>query len=276
MELHGKDAQIVVISRFGLIPKRGQPGQWRLIQDLSHPPGHSINDGIDKDLCSLVYVTVDIAIEQITKLGQGSRLAKIDIQHAYHIIPIHPQDRPLIGMQFEGRVFLDTTLPFGLRSAPKIFTAVADALEWVLRDQGDRWIMHYLDDYLTIGSPESEECQHNMAVMSECCRRLGVPLKLEKMEGPTTCLEFLGITLDTCRMEARLSEARVEALMSELDRQARRRCRKRELLSLISQLAHTCKIVRVGRIFLRRLISLATRAKRLYHWLHMSQDVGWT
>ncbi len=157
------------------------------------PPGHSINDGIDKDLCSLVYVTVDIAIEQITKLGQDSRLAKIDIQHAYHIIPIHPQDRPLIGMQFEGRVFLDTTLPFGLRSAPKIFTAVADALEWVLRDQGERWIMHYLDDYLTIGSPESEECQHNMAVMSECCRRLGVPLKLEKIEGPTSCLSSWGL-----------------------------------------------------------------------------------
>ncbi len=133
--------------------------------------------------------------------------------------------------------------------------------------------MHYLNDYLTIGSPESEECQHNMAVMSECCRRLGVPLKLEKMEGPTTCLEFLGLTLDTCQMEARLSEAKVEALMSELDRwQARRRCRKRELLSLIGQLAHACKIIRVGRIFLRRLISLATRAKRLYHWLHMSQD----
>ena len=85
-----------------------------------------------------MYVTVDMAIEQITKLGQGSRLAKIDIQHAYRIIPIHPQDRPLVGMQFEGRVFLDTTLPFGL---PKIFTAVADALEWVLRDQGVRWII---------------------------------------------------------------------------------------------------------------------------------------
>ncbi len=134
VEQHGEDAQIAVISRFGLIPKRGQPSQWRLIQDLSHPLGCSINDGIDKDLCSLVYVTVDMAIEQITKLGQGSRLAKIDIQHAYRIIPIHPQDRLLVGMQFEGRVFLDTTLPFGLRSAPKIFTAVADALKWVLRD----------------------------------------------------------------------------------------------------------------------------------------------
>ncbi len=40
-------------------------------------------------------------------------------------------------MQFEGRVFLDTTLPFGLRSAPKIFTAVADALEWGVEMGGE-------------------------------------------------------------------------------------------------------------------------------------------
>ncbi len=46
-------------------------------------------------------------------------------------------------------------------------------------------ILNFISTILTIGSPESEECQYNMAVMSECCRRLGVPLKLEKMEDPT-------------------------------------------------------------------------------------------
>ena len=35
------------ISSFGVIPKRGQPGKWRLIVDLSSPEGSSINDGID-------------------------------------------------------------------------------------------------------------------------------------------------------------------------------------------------------------------------------------
>ena len=42
----------VHISRFGVIPKNHNPDKWRLIVDLSHPKGHSVNDGIPKDLCS--------------------------------------------------------------------------------------------------------------------------------------------------------------------------------------------------------------------------------
>ena len=54
----------VHISRFGVIPK-GQTGKWRLIVDLSHPKGHSVNDGISKPLCSLKYITIDDAIKEI-------------------------------------------------------------------------------------------------------------------------------------------------------------------------------------------------------------------
>ena len=41
----------VQISSFGVIPK-STPGKWRLILDLSSPHGKSVNDGIDKTLCS--------------------------------------------------------------------------------------------------------------------------------------------------------------------------------------------------------------------------------
>ena len=45
--------KIKQISRVGVIPKGHTPGKWRLIVDLSSPTGHSVNDGIDSDLCSL-------------------------------------------------------------------------------------------------------------------------------------------------------------------------------------------------------------------------------
>ena len=41
------------ISRFGIIPKKYQPGKWRLILDLSSPAGHSVNDGIPKESFSV-------------------------------------------------------------------------------------------------------------------------------------------------------------------------------------------------------------------------------
>ena len=48
----------VQISRFGVIPKRNS-SSWRLILDLSSPEGWSVNNGIDSDLCSLSYVSIE-------------------------------------------------------------------------------------------------------------------------------------------------------------------------------------------------------------------------
>ena len=55
------------ISRFGVIPKSHQSDKWRLITDLSHPTGSSVNDGIPPTLCSLSYVSIDDAIQKILK-----------------------------------------------------------------------------------------------------------------------------------------------------------------------------------------------------------------
>ena len=55
--------------------------------------------------------------------------------------------------------------------------------------------------------------------------------------------------------------------------------RKRELLSLIGTLSHACKVVRSGRAFLRRLITLSTGVKRLDHFIRLSKcarsDIEW-
>ena len=92
---------------------------------------------------------------------------------------------------------MDSALPFGLRSAPKIFTAVADALQWVMLDVGVSAVDHYLDDLVTIGRPSSPECQQNLDRILAVCAELGVPLATDKLEGPSHCLTFLGIELDT-------------------------------------------------------------------------------
>lgn len=70
-------------------------------------------------------------------LGEGTSLVKIDV-----IVPVHPDDRPLLGMSFQGRQFADATLPFGLRSAPKIFNALADAMLWIMKACGIAYLMH--------------------------------------------------------------------------------------------------------------------------------------
>lgn len=48
---------------------------------------------------------------------------------------------------------MDLMLPFGLRSAPKIFNAVANALAWHLQSEGIPHIHHYLDDFIIVAPP---------------------------------------------------------------------------------------------------------------------------
>ena len=92
------------VSKFGVIPKSNQPGKWRLIVDLSSPKEACVNDGIQKERCSLQYVKIDEVVDTIVSLGGGTELAKIDIKSAYRIVPIHPEDKPLLGMRWQGKI----------------------------------------------------------------------------------------------------------------------------------------------------------------------------
>ena len=261
----------VHISRFGIIPKKHQKGKWRMIVDLSHPQGRSINDGISSELCSLSYTKLDEIVESIWKLGPGTQLAKIDIKNAYRIIPVHPSDRHLLAMEWKGLIYVDTVLPFGLRSAPKIFNSVADALEFILKRCGVKEVKHYLDDFLTIGAPNSSECARNMQLMQLICKQLGVPLAIHKSEGPYFCLVYIGFELDTVNMIVRLPAeklARYESLISEWVQ--KKSCTKHELDSLIGQLHHAAAVVKPGRSFLRRMIVLSKVATKPWHHLRLN------
>lgn len=264
---------IVQLSPLGVIPKKGRPNCWRLIMDLSAPQAHSVNDGIAKELCSLHYSSLDDAAAKVSELGPGALLAKMDIRQAYRNIPVAPEDKPLLGLQWNGQIYIDQVLPFGLRSAPMIFSAIADALLWIMLKKGVSWGIHYIDDFLTIGAPYSEECARNTQIMQSVCDEAGLPIEPSKSLGPTTSLVFLGILIDSEKGELRLPQEKLTQLQDMISQwRGRKACRKRELLSLIGSLSHACKVVRSGRTFLRRLIDLSTKAVRLDHFIRLNEE----
>ena len=261
------------VSRFGVIPKGRDANRWRLITDLSHPAGASVNDGINQSWCSLTYITVEEVSQRVVALGRGALMAKVDIKSAYRLVPIHPEDRPLLGVQWAGQCFIDLMLPFGLRSAPKIFTAIADALEWCIRRRGVNDVEHYLDDFIVFGPPASPVCQHSLDILSEECEALGVPLAVEKTCGPTTCLTFLGIEVDTMEAVLRLPAEKLERLRSYTAEWAQKRsCTKRDLESLVGFLQYCCKVVRPGRSFLRRMIALQSAVVSPHHHIRLGAE----
>ena len=201
----GKKYRHLHVSRFGVIPKSHQPNKWRLIVDLSHPPDWSVNTGISRELCSMAYVTNDDAVRKLVSVGKGALMSKIDIKSAFRLIPVHPANRHLLGMEWNGQFYITLTHAC-LLACPKLFNVIADLLEWILYDRGVSYVLHYLDDYFTVGGPDSPECRRNLDIIMKICKILGIPLALEKVAGPATSLDFLGILLDSLRMEAQLPQ----------------------------------------------------------------------
>ncbi len=252
----------VQCSPFGVIPKKGKPGRWRLIVDLSAPEAHSVNDGIDRELARVTYTTVDEVIRKVMDLGVGARLAKADVKAAYRNVPVHPRDRWLLGMRWNDEVFVDGTLPFGLRSAPLLFSTLGDAIEWMATRKGAAWLRHYLDDFVAVGRKGTVDCERAMLIFKEVCGRLGMPLEESKEEGPSEVLTFLGLEIDSIKMEVRLPQEKLMEMRALLKRwRGMKACKRRDLESLVGSLNHACKAIMPGRAFKRRLQDLMTSEK---------------
>ena len=158
------------ISSFGVIPKKGQPGKWCLIVDFSSPGGAGVNNGIDpQDFC-LQYIKVDQVICMVSHYGPAALMAKFDVESTYQNIPLHPDDRSLLGMRWRGKFYVDLSLPFGLPSAPIIFNSVADMVEWILLHKHHLPdTLHHLDDFITAGPLQSFQCCYNLNTAVSVC-----------------------------------------------------------------------------------------------------------
>ena len=121
------------VSPVGADPK--PDGSCRLLLDLSQPAGDSVNEAIDKDEFPCKYTHFDAATDLVFRMGRGCYLTKIDIKHAYRLLPVRMEDWPLLMYYWKGQYYVDVKLPFGGRSSASIFTSFADLVCWVLNEK---------------------------------------------------------------------------------------------------------------------------------------------
>eukprot|EP00731_Ephydatia_muelleri_P011199 Em0006g93a len=185
-------------------------------------------------------MTMDHAVALLSQYGQD---AKIDLKAAFRLIPVQAADWVHLGICWRRQFYVDTCLPFGLRSAPALFNHYAEALDWIMANNYGAQLLHYLDDFLLVGPPGKDTCQEAMSRMLTVCDQLGIPVASEKLEGPTTALTFLGIVLDTSAQQLRLPPDKLEELTGLIRSWlSRHKATKRELLSLIGKLSFAAKL----------------------------------
>ena len=256
----------------GVVPKKHST-DWRTIYHLSYPPGDSINDHIPKDPFSLSYVRVDDAIHILQSLGKGAFMAKTDLKSAFRLIPIHPNDWSLLGIYWQSQYYVDMYLPFGVRSGPFLFNLLSDGLEWILKhNYGLQYVIHILDDFF-IAERTKLSCLSSFSTLLRVFMSLKAPVVASKTIGPSQVVEFMGIVLDSVRMEARLPQdklTRINELLTPFKQ--RHSVRLVELQSLIGTLQFACKVVVPGRTFLQRAINLTRGVPSRFHHVRLNRE----
>ena len=199
------------ISPIGAVEK--SDGSVRLIMDLSQPKERSVNDFIFKEDFPTEYVHFDVATHLVRQLGRGCLLSKIDIKHAFRLLPVRPEDWPLLVYCWEGLFFVDLKLPFGGRSSPSIFTDFADLLCWVLTTEYKLLAIHYADDYLLFSIASITHAEEDLKLFKFVFEYLNIPIAWDKLLGPATAIIYLGIQIDTDRFLVSIPEGKMAEML---------------------------------------------------------------
>lgn len=261
------------LSPVGMVPKKD--GSFRLIHHLSYPSGSSVNDFIDKSLCSVKYSSFDEALSMLANLGPGAQIACLDIKSAFRLLPIHMSEFELLGFKIQDMIFIDKCLPFGCSVSCAKFEKFSTFLEWVFRDRSScDNIVHYLDDFLLAGKARSQDCAYLMGVFREICTELGVPLAEDKTLGPANCLVYLGLEISISSMTVKIPLDKIQQLKFKLLHILKKhKVTLLELQELTGLLNFCIRAIPAGRAFVRRLYDASCGLSRPYHRRRVTEEM---
>ena len=207
------------VSNVFLVPKKED--KWRLILNLKALNTYTVCEHFKmEDIRSVKDLLV-----------RGDYMCKLDLKDAYLSVPITAAHRRYLQFQWQGVTYQYNALPFGLATAPRVFTKLLKPVLAHLRAMGLR-IVAYLDDILLIGRnrTEAESAYHQAKQLLE---DLGFVINQEKSQSEATqCIEFLGFMVNAVLMTFTLPTAKVREIKSKCKQALRQ-----EKLS-IRRLAH--------------------------------------
>ena len=144
-------------------------------------------------------------------LRKGDWLAKIDLKDAFFSIPIHTNHQKFLRFVFKGKTYQFNYLPFGLSSAPWVFTKTLKPALATLQERGIQLIA-YINDILLLAESRDLILDQltGMKYLLEC---LGFIVNTKKsIVNPAQVMEFLGLSVDSIAMEIRLPPIKIKQI----------------------------------------------------------------
>ena len=133
-------------------------------------------------------------------------------------------------------------------------------------------MLHILDNFF-IAEPTRLKCLTSFSTLLRVLMSLQALVVASKTLGPSQELEFMGIVLDSIRMEARRPDDKLNRAREILNSFTQlRSVRLFELQSLIGTPQFACKPVVPGRTFLQRMINLTKGVPSRFHHIRLNKE----
>ena len=251
----------VCISPLNTVPKKDSE-ERRIILDLSYPKGNSINDFVSKDFylgqrINLTYPGVDDLVAIVKTKGRGCLLFKRDLSRAYRQLSLDPGDASLLGYSFNGFMYFDKVLSFGLRSAAYFMQRVSNSVKFICNIL-NILIENYLDDLAGADSPD--KAWQSFTELGNVLQFCGLKESVEKCSPPSTKMVFIGVLFDSISLTLSITDERLNEIRSLVSQWLQKReATLRELQSLIGKLNFVAHCVKPARIFISRLLNWLRR-----------------
>lgn len=222
------------LSPFFLVPKPN--GSKRFILNLK----------VFNQFIKTCYFKMEDLRSALRLISKNDFLCNLDIKDAYFLVSVNKKSRKFLRFKFRGQLFEFTCLPFGLCTAPFVFTKVMKPVLFYLRDMG-LLSTAYLDDILCVGNSHSN-CQTNVQITREVLNRLGFIVNEDKsLQGAQQSCKYLGFVINSIDMTLSLPcEKRIKLLNAITEFEGRKVCRIRELAGLIGLLVAACPAIPYG------------------------------
>ena len=171
-----------------------------------------------------------------TLLLKGDFMTNIDLKDAYLSVPVHQSSQKFLRFIWEDTCYQLKALPFGLCSAPRIFTKLMKPIAAFLRRKSIR-VLIYLDDFLLLAATK-EEAVKNTHLLITLLQSLGFIINFKKSSlTPSQVITFLGFKIDSTSMMLSLPAEKINKILDCAHRLlAPQRITLRNLASLIGLL----------------------------------------
>lgn len=229
------------ISNIFLRPKPN--GKMRLILNLKQ-----LNKFIDTS-----HFKIEDFRTTLKLMSRDCFMATLDIKNAYHFVKIHPDSRKYLRFQWDGKLYQFNVLPFGLSTAPYVFTKMTKPIVKTLRSGGFLSTI-YLDDLILIGS-SYQDCVDNILITKQLLCSLGFVINDEKsMLVPSNKCKYLGYILDSNRFEVSLPKEKRKRIKEEVLKFIHlETCTVRQFAQLIGLLVSACPAIEYGWLYTKDL-----------------------